>query len=85
MVKFISFCFYDNGDGCGRATVLGNFQCWGVMLMWIILGQGPSVLAVNANRGYLDIFSLISLFLLLLSGRRFDRLKYCLREPLNPK
>ena len=25
--------------GCGRAVELGNFQCWGVLLNWIIVRQ----------------------------------------------
>ena len=36
-----------------------NFQCWGVLLIWIIVGQGPIVLALGAGGGCLDIFSLI--------------------------
>ena len=34
-----------------------NFQCWGVLLIWIIVGQGPIVLALGAGGGCLDIFS----------------------------
>ena len=34
----------------GRATVLSNFQCRGVLLMWIIVGQGLTLLAVGAVR-----------------------------------
>ena len=34
-----------------------NFQCWGVLLIWIIVGQVPIVLAVGAGGGCLDIFS----------------------------
>ena len=51
-----------------------NFQCRGVLLIWIIVGQGPTALAVGAGGGCLDIFlsSIISLFLLPLSGRRPD-------------
>ena len=53
---------------------LVNFQCRGVLLIWIIVGQGPTVLAVGADVGCLDIFplSMISLFFLSLSlsGRR---------------
>ena len=30
--------------------------CWGVLLIWIIEGQGPIVLAVGAGGGCLDIF-----------------------------
>ena len=33
-----------------------NFQCWGVLLIWITVGQGPVVLAVGADGGCLDIF-----------------------------
>ena len=39
-----------------------NFQCRGVLLIWIIEGQGPIALAVGAGGGYLDIFSLVYLF-----------------------
>ena len=38
-----------------------NFQCRGVSLIWIIVGQGPTVLAVGAGEVCLDIFSLIYL------------------------
>ena len=38
-----------SGDGSGLALVLGNFQCRGVPLIWIIIGQSPSVLAVGAE------------------------------------
>ena len=56
-----------------------NFQCRGVLLVWMIVGQGPIVLAVGVGGGCLDIFSLIYLF-----SARY-RLKYCLKGPLNPK
>ena len=51
-----------------------NFQCRGVLLIWIRVGQGPTALAVGAGGSCLDIFpsSIISLFLLPLSGRRPD-------------
>ena len=42
-----------------------NFQCQGVLLIWIIVGQGPTALAVGAGGGYLDIFSLVYHFSLL--------------------
>ena len=32
------------------------FQCRGVLLIWIIIGQGPVALAVGAGGGCLDIF-----------------------------
>ena len=33
-----------------------NFQCRGVLLIWIRVGQGLTVLAVGMGGGYLDIF-----------------------------
>ena len=33
-----------------------NFQCQGVPLFWIIVGQRPISLAVGAGGGCLDIF-----------------------------
>ena len=64
-----------------------NFQCRGVLLIWIIVGQGPTALAVGAGRGCLDIFTLIYPFSPL-SPSRWEtaryRLKYCLKGPLNP-
>ena len=38
--------------------VLGNVQCRGTLLTWTIEGQVPTVLAVRAGEGCLDIFSL---------------------------
>ena len=41
-----------------------NFQCWGVLLIWIIVGQGPIVLAVGAGGFVWHFFfsSITSLF-----------------------
>ena len=36
-----------------------NFQCRGVLLVWIRVGQGPAALAVGAGGGCLDIFTLV--------------------------
>ena len=33
-----------------------DFQCRGVLLIWIRVGQGPTALAVGAGGGCLDIF-----------------------------
>ena len=33
-----------------------NFLCRGVLPVWIIVGQGPIVLAIGAGGGCLDIF-----------------------------
>ena len=65
-----------------------NFQCRGVLLTWITIGQGPIVLAVGAGGGCLDIFSLIYHFSFLspaLWETARYRLKYCLKGPLSPK
>ena len=43
-----------------------NFQCQGVLQIWIIVSQGPIVLEVGAGGGCLDIFSLDYLFSFLL-------------------
>ena len=36
-----------------------NFQCRGVLLIWIRVGQEPTALAVGAGGGCLDFFSLV--------------------------
>ena len=54
----------------------------------IIVGQGPIALAVGADGGCLDIFTLICRFFPLspsLWETARYRLKYCLKGPLNPK
>ena len=64
-----------------------SFRCRCVLLIWMIVGQGPTVLAVGAGGVGLDIFSLLFISLLSLSlweTARY-RLKYCLKGPLNPK
>ena len=40
------------------AIALRGFQCRGILLIWIIVGQGLSVLAVRTDGGCLDILSL---------------------------
>ena len=56
--------------------------------IWMIVGQGPTALAVGARGGCLDIFTLIYPFFplspTLWETTRY-RLKYCLRGPLKPK
>ena len=39
-----------------------NFQCRGVLLIWNTVGQGPTVLAVSAGGGCVDIFSVVCNF-----------------------
>ena len=33
-----------------------NFQCWGVLLVWIIVGQGPTALALGADGVFWTFF-----------------------------
>ena len=44
-------------------------MCRGVLLIWLIVGQGLIALAVGAGGGCLDIFSLVYFFSFSLSGR----------------
>ena len=65
-----------------------NFQCWGVLLIWLIVGQGPTALAVGAGGGCMDIFSLNYHFSFLspsLWETARYRPKYCLKGRLSPK
>ena len=76
------------GDGRVVRWSRVNFQCWGVLLVWIRVGQGPTALAVGAGGGCLDIFTLIYLFSSLspsLWETTRYRLKYCLKGSLSPK
>ena len=68
--------------------VLGKLPVQGRPTIWIIVGQGPTALAVGAGGGCLDIFTLIYPFFPLspsLWETARYRLKYCLKGPLNPK
>ena len=68
--------------------VLGKLPVPGRPTIWIPVGQGPTALVVGAGGGRLDIFTLIYPFFpvspSLWETTRY-RLKYCLKEPLNPK
>ena len=68
--------------------VLGKLPVPGRPTIWITVGQGPTALAVGADGGCLDIFTLIYPFCPLspsLWETARYRLKYCLKGPLNPK
>ena len=73
----------------GRTMVLGKFQCRpGCPTNLDIVGQGPTVLAVVAGEGCLDIVSHVYHFSLLSPTLRETvrhRLAYCLKGPLNQK
>ena len=70
----LKVCVCVTGGGRVERRCWVNFQCLGVLLAWMIVGQGPIALAVGAGRGCLDIFlsSIFSLFFLPLFGRRPD-------------
>ena len=68
--------------------VLGKLPVPGRPTIWMIVGQGPTALAVGAGGGCLDIFTLLFLFCSLspsLWETARYRLKYCLKGSLNPK
>ena len=67
--------------------MLGKLSVPGRPTSWMIVGQGPIVLAVGAGGGVWTFF-LSSIFFLLspfLWETAQYRLKYCLKGPLNPK
>ena len=57
-----------------------NFQCRGVLLIWVRVGQGPTVLAVGAGGDCLDIFSLV--YISLLSPSLRETARYRLKYPV---
>ena len=72
----------------GGVMVRSKLTVPGVLLIRIIVGQGPTALVVGTGGGCLDIFSLIYQFSFLFPSHwetaRY-RLKYGLKRPLNPK
>ena len=67
IIYLFSFYSLSGRRGGGRVERICwvNFQCWDVLLVWMIVGQGPIVLAIGAGGGGLDIFSLMYLFIFL--------------------
>ena len=66
--------------------VLGKLPVSGRPTIWVVVGQGPTALAVGAG-GVVWTFLLSSIFSLspsLWEMVRY-RLKHCLKGPLNPK
>ena len=85
VVAVRKLCFFLISLGVsGGAMVLGK----GVLLVWLIVGQGATALAAGAGGGCLDIFSVVYHFTFLspsLWETAQYRLKYCLKGPLSPK
>ena len=68
--------------------VLGKLPVPGRPTIWMIVGQGPIVLAVGAGGGLFGHITLLYFFSSLspsLWETARYRLKYCLKGPLNPK
>ena len=68
--------------------VLRKLPVPGRPTIWMTVGQGPIALAVGAGGGCLDTFTLLYLFPSLFPSlweTARCRLKYRLKEPLNPK
>ena len=70
---FLLFLFIFGGGRVVRWCWV-SFQCRGVLLIWISVGQGPTALAVGTGGGVWTFFlsSIISLFMPPLSRRRPD-------------
>ena len=73
VIKFLP-CTVVKGGGRVERWCWVNFQCRGVLLIWIKVGQGPTALAVGAGGVVWTFFlsSTFSRFFLFLSGRRPD-------------
>ena len=90
IVSLIIYSTYQSWPRGGRVVrwFWVNFQCRGVLLIWIRVGRGPTALAVGAGGGCLDIFTLVYHFSFLspsLWETARYRLKYCFKGPLSPK
>ena len=62
--------------------MLGKFSMPGILLIWMIVGSGPTALAVGAGG---DVGHFSTLFFLSLWETARYRLKYCLKGLFNPK
>ena len=64
-----------------------NFQCRGVLLIWIIVAQGPIALAVGAGGVFGQFFSRLSFLLFspsLGDAPIYTEILSCFKGPLNP-
>ena len=71
---------------CHSMCMLGSFQCWGILLRWHIVGQGPVALAAGAGMGggWFFISDPIFSFLCPISWRRLDMTAVLWSQPLTP-
>ena len=61
--SFLSPSLWETVGWSGGAMVLGKLPVPGRPTIWMIVGQGPIALAVDAGGDCLDIFTLLYLFL----------------------
>ena len=89
--RIVKMLYPGNGGGGGRVVrwCWVNFQCQGVLLIWIRVGQGPTALTVGAGGGCLDVVFSLAYHFSFLSPSLWKtaryRLKYCFKGPLNPE
>ena len=71
---FVPVVFFDLRGWSGGAKVLGKLSVPELLLVWMIVGQGPIALAVGAGGVVWTFFlsSIFSLFFLPVFGRRPD-------------
>ena len=82
----VSLVYFLGGGGLVVRWCWVNFLCRG--MIEVVVGQGPTTIAIGADGVCLDIFSLIYLFAFLspsLWETARYRLKYCLKGPFNKK
>ena len=65
-ISQVGFC-YQRWGGWVVPWCWVSFQCWGVLLIWSGVGQGPTALAVGAGWGLFGHFSLVYHFSFLFS------------------
>ena len=64
----------------GDAMMLGNFHCRGVLIIWLIVRQRPTALAVGAGGGCLMVFGFfLSSIISLLSPSLWETARYRLK------
>ena len=71
-VTLYYICTIHYGGGWVMRCCWVNFQCRGVLLIWLTVGHGPTALAVGAGVFFFLHSSVCSLLFLPLFGRRPD-------------
>ena len=81
--SFVFVTFFTKVSRGGRVArwCCVNFQCWGVLLIWISVGQGPTALAVGAGGGLFGHFFSHLSFLFSFSLSLGETARYRLNQP----